>query len=356
MKITFLSYYSGILPRGVEVFVHNLANRLIGLGDEVEVIQSGNALSNSLYRTIRIPMPINNLGQGYILIILNQILDFINGGVFTLKALRHITSKTQIVVPTNNRLQAVIIKLWSFFRKYKILISGHGGPGLDERIALWTFPNVFVALSTPQEDWAKKSNPFIKILKIPNGIDLEEFNPKSKPVMLDLPGPIVLCAAAIWPWMKRQHLLIQAMQHVPNVSLLLVGDGEGRAEIEKLGNKLLPGRFMLKSFAHKDMPGVYTACDLFAYPTSPWESFGIVLLEGMSSGLGSVVTDDPIRREIVGEAGLYVDPTNVRAFAKTISDGLRTDWKDAPRKQASKFSWNVISQKYQELFLQLITK
>jgi len=103
-------------------------------------------------------------------------------------------------------------------------------------------------------------------------------------------------------------------------------------------------------FSHQTMPFVYTACDLFSYPTSPWESFGIAMLEAMASGLPVVATDDPIRREIVGNAGLFVDPTDSAAYARVLEKALNTNWGDKPRHQAAKFSWDKIVALYDLCF------
>ena len=41
MKIAFLSFYSGVVYRGVETFVHELANRLHNSGHNITVYQFG---------------------------------------------------------------------------------------------------------------------------------------------------------------------------------------------------------------------------------------------------------------------------------------------------------------------------
>jgi glycosyltransferase involved in cell wall biosynthesis len=101
------------------------------------------------------------------------------------------------------------------------------------------------------------------------------------------------------------------------------------------------------------MPSVYATADLFSYPTSTWESFGIVLVEAIASGLGVVATDDPIRREIVGNAGIFVDPTDTKAYSEALKEALETNWGDEPRKQAEKFSWDKIAKQYEKLFTDL---
>lgn len=248
----------------------------------------------------------------------------------------HVDSDSKIVITTNGRLDAIFTKIWCMLYWVKLIIPGQSGFGWDDKLNLWLFPDVFVALTEYQKQWAQKINPFAKIVKIPNGVDLQKFNPKNKPLTIDKPKPVILCVGAvktskIGEISKRQKLLVKAGRK-NGASILLVGPG-GDMEVK-----------------HNDMPGVYTACDLFSYPTSQRESFGIAMLEAMASGLAVVATDDPIRREIVGDAGLFVDPNNTDEYARKLKEALDINWGDKPRKRAEKFSWGKIAKDYEKLF------
>ncbi len=355
MKIIFLSYFSGMVSRGVETYVHELGNRLTKYGHEVVVYQKGNKLSDSLYKTIviRDDNQLNRSGKlGRIINAYNSINNVLK---FSNKVFKELDKDTDIVIATNGRGQSVKSKLWTRKNNSKLVISGQAGPGFDERIVLWSFPDVFIPLTDFQKEWAKKANPFVNVVnKIPNGVDLDKFSKYVQPINVYLPKPIVLCAAALWPDMKRQHLLIKAMKNV-DASLLLAGQGEGEDQLNKLGLRLLgKKRFLIKSFKHHEMPGVFASTDLFSFPTSAWESFGIVLVEAMASGLGVVATDDLIRREIVGDAGTFVDPNDIDEYTKALNFALNKDWGNKPRNQAEKFSWDIIAKQYNNLFNELV--
>lgn len=257
--------------------------------------------------------------------------------------------KYDIVIPTNGRLQVFIVRLITWLTGSKMIVSGQSGVGLDDRLNLYAMPNVFVAISSYALDKSKKINPFVKSVYIPNGVSLENFTLQGETLQLKLERPIILCVSALVGW-KRLDLVIKAVSKLKKGSLLLVGKGDQENNLQKLGDELLPNRFKIMSFIHKDMPKVFRSADLFTFPTVPWESFGIVLVEAMASGLPVVATDDPIRREIVGDAGLFVDPTNTEEYAKTIEKALNTNWGDMPRKQAEKFSWDKIALEYEKLF------
>jgi glycosyltransferase involved in cell wall biosynthesis len=346
MKIAFLSFYSGEVYRGVETFVHELGNRLTKMGHEVTIYQNGQEVPGAKYETVSIGIKID-LNK------VNTYIPFVNYygrrvGSFTLKVLKRIDKDTDILFPTNGQWQALLASLWGKTHKTKVVISGQSGPGFDDRINLWTFPDRFVALTSYQKDWAKKANPFVKVEKIPNGVDLRKFNDRVRPISLDLPRPIILSVAAFDFW-KRLDLSIKAVSRLNGASLLLVGKGPQEEKLKKLGEKLLPGKFKMMSFPHAQMPGVYRAADIFTYPTVSWESFGIVLVEAMASGLPVVANNDDIRREIVGRAGVLVDPINTDAYAIALENAMRLKWGKRPQNQAKKFDWDKIAGQYQKL-------
>lgn len=332
MNIAFLSYHSGTVSRGVETFVDKFSNILTHLGHKITVFQGSPNQKKSIYKTV--------------------VIEAGNIKEFTKKTLSQISLDTEIIFPTNGRWQSLLCKIWSIRNKKKMVISGQSGPGIDDRINLWTFPDAFVVLTEFQENWARRANPFVKISKIPNGVNLEKFNSQVKKINISLPKPIILCVAALYPE-KRNDLIIKAVSKMEKGSLLLVGKGPEEENYKKLASELLPGRFEIISQPHDQMPSVYQSADLFTFATVPWESFGIVLIEAMASDLPVVATDDPIRREIVGPAGVFVDVTDTDAYAKSLEDALSKNWQNIPRHQAEKFSWDKISSEYEKLFKSL---
>lgn len=307
LKIAVLNKYQGVVERGAETFVSEVSKRLEKDFD-VDVISKVNYLD--IYK-----------------------------------------KKYNIVIPTNGRVQVFLIRIISWLSGAKMVISGQSGLGADDKWNLLCKPDVFVALTNYQEKWAKKFRPNINIKVIPNGVDIKRFKPMTKGVNFDLPGPLVLTVGALEE-IKRHDLLIKACAQT-KTSLLIVGKGSRENELQELGNKLMSGRFKIVNFKHLDMPGVYRHADLFAYSTMPWESFGIVMVEAMACNLPIVASDDPIRREIVGDAGIFVNPTNIDAYTDTLEKALSKKWGNIPRKQAEKFNWDEIWNKYKQLFEEL---
>lgn len=306
MKIVFLNKYQNKVNRGAETFVVELAKRL--------------AQKHKV---------------------------FINKSLF----------QGDVVVPLNGRWQAVIVRIVTFLTGAKMVISGQSGPGFDDRWNLYCFPDTFVALSDFAYRWARRINPFVKVIKIPNGVDLRKFkNQKAKIKNTNQKSKIVLSVGAFTKD-KRHDLTIKAVTKLTEARLLLVGSGgDKKEEIKSLGASLLGDRFEIKSVSREKMPEVYKKASVFAYPTVPWESFGIAMVEAMASGLPVVATDDSIRREIVGDAGLFVNPEDIEEYSLSLRKALETDWGNKPRKQAEKFDWDKISLEYEKLFKELIQK
>ena len=336
MKIAFLNIYQGGVERGAETFVSELSKRL-EKNHNVTVFEGRKqplARWPILWRTFLDPQ-----GLGVAL--------------FTLKLIPKLwKERYDIVIPLNGGWQPAFVRIVTWLYGGKMVISGQSGKGGDDRNNLWSLPNAFLALSTKLKAWAKSVNPFVGIFRIPNGVDIEKFKPAGGKASIKLPKPIILSAGALNEE-KRMDLVIKAVAKLGNASLLIVGKGPQKSKLEKLGKELLGGRFQLTSFEFKDMPKVYRAADLFTL-ASPWyRSFEIVLVEAMASGLAVVANKDEIRREIVGRAGILVDPANTNAYAIALENALKLRWGKRPVNQAKKFDWDKIALKYEKLFSDL---
>ena len=337
MKIVFLNIYQGQVNRGAETFVLELSRRLKKMGHEVSII-SGQSTSPKrwpiLWRLFIDPQSIAIF-------------------LFTLKNLPALwREKYDVVIPVNGGWQPALVRLVTWLYKGKMVISGQSGIGWDDRNNLWSFPDTFIALSTKAKNWAKRANPFVKIKYIPNGVDTNKFTPRGQRLKISLKKPVILCVGALVPT-KRIDLVIRAVSKLKGVSLLIVGAGDLKAELKRIGKGMLGDRFELTKVPFEKMPQVYRAADVFTLVSEPYYSFEIVLVEAMASGLSVVANKDEIRTEIVGEAGILVDPQDTDSYAKAIKKALATKWTDKPRHQAKKFSWDRIVKEYDKLFKEI---
>jgi Glycosyltransferase len=93
----------------------------------------------------------------------------------------------------------------------------------------------------------------------------------------------------------------------------------------------------------EDLPALYTAAKCFVYP-SYFEGFGIPTLEAMRCGTPTITSDRTCFPEIIGDAGLMVDPFDERAILEVLvrvlgDEKLRKELSEKGTKRASLYDW-----------------
>jgi glycosyltransferase involved in cell wall biosynthesis len=110
--------------------------------------------------------------------------------------------------------------------------------------------------------------------------------------------------------------------------------------------------------SHEDMPYIYSLAKLLMMPSYS-ESFGLPLVEAMACGCPVITSTTSCCPEIVGDAGIVVDPTDVKGLTFAISSIL-TDQELSQRltekgiKKASEYSWTNSAKKVIRIFNELI--
>jgi len=149
---------------------------------------------------------------------------------------------------------------------------------------------------------------------------------------LSVDGPLLLTVKRLHP-VGGHDLLLRAMAElvrlVPNVRLIIAGDGELRGELEQLSVSLGLGsrvRFV-GQVDNRDLPRYYAAADLFVLP-SRIESWGTVMLEALACGTRVVATDTAGAREAQGyfDRDITLETrATPDALASAIAGALRED-------------------------------
>lgn len=98
----------------------------------------------------------------------------------------------------------------------------------------------------------------------------------------------------------------------------------------------------------EELPLWYNAAIVFAYP-SIYEGFGLPVLEAMACGTPVIASDTSALPEVVGRAGILLNPHDERAWASALGDLLSNPEKQTSlarqaRVQAAKFSWERAAQ------------
>lgn len=191
---------------------------------------------------------------------------------------------------------------------------------------------------------------------IPNGVDLERFQPgPSQRAEFGLPEgvPLVLMVSALIE-SKRVADGIAAVARLPGVHLAVAGDGPQRAELRQMTGQLMPGRFHNFTTTADRMPALYRSADAFLH-LSRDESFGNVYVEAMATGLPSVAWDLPRTRWIMGDTGILVPDLDQNALVEGLSAALgHAPASSGQLERAKRFSWQTIAGEYERFLKEVV--
>jgi glycosyltransferase involved in cell wall biosynthesis len=187
---------------------------------------------------------------------------------------------------------------------------------------------------------------------INNSIDSRRFNPyydEYKAIRAELgigKDELVIVSVARFTSQKQPLKLIRAFARlsgqVPNVRLLMIGDGEEKEAAIKLIRSLgIAEKVILQPF-RQDIPDVLAGSDIYVLP-SLWEAFPIALLEAMSMGKAVIGTNVDGTPEIIrdGENGLLIGIEDLEADLEKALVKLSTD-----RELRERLQQNAISSIY----------
>jgi glycosyltransferase involved in cell wall biosynthesis len=159
---------------------------------------------------------------------------------------------------------------------------------------------------------------------LPNGFDASLFNPGSRSEAWreaqGASGKLALLFLSRLVWEKDLRVLADTYEQLrakrDDFVMVVVGDGPAREDFEKL----MPGAIFLGHQSGEALSAAYASSDLFVFPSTT-ETFGLVTLEAMASGLVPIAADAGGASELIehGVSGLLFPPRDADAFAREIA-------------------------------------
>lgn len=224
-----------------------------------------------------------------------------------------------------------------------------------------------IAVSIPAKDYIARYFPYdYKI--IPNGVNLERFAVKRKPLPALSPGYFNLLFVGHAQFKRKglRYMLeayrILKKEHA-NLRLIIAGTKwEGRNRPPELDDSDLNDILYLGTVSDDDLISLYQNVDLFCAPSTGRESFGIVLIEAMAAGAPIVSTNiDGYSMVATHEHdALLVPPKNSVALAgginRLIQDPvLRERLVNQGKQTVQKYSWKILAQDVLNYYAQQMT-
>jgi phosphatidylinositol alpha-mannosyltransferase len=204
---------------------------------------------------------------------------------------------------------------------------------------------------------------------IPNGIDVGRYRaPDVRAIDRYRDGrPVVLFLGRLeyrkgfkyllraWPWVRAV---------VQDVRLLVVGaysKRQKRTYVHYARRHGILGVRFVGRVSEEEKPRYYRTADVFCAPNTGFESFGIILLEGMAAGVPVVASDIPGFRTVLddGIQGVLVEPRQPQAIAKAIIDLLttperRSQMGQAGQAKAAEYDWSRVARRVLAFYEQVL--
>ncbi len=160
---------------------------------------------------------------------------------------------------------------------------------------------------------------------------------------------------------KGQKDLVYAfkdlVQEVPNLVLLIAGEGFLRKELEDLIHTLdLQDKIYLLGY-REDVPHLLALADYFIFP-SYYEGLSGALVEAILAKKPCVVSNIPENRECFPEmGGLFFTAGDVKELKKRMQEALSLDWKtklaESQEYARAKFNIQTVSKEYEDFYKEI---
>ena len=219
-----------------------------------------------------------------------------------------------------------------------------------------------IAVSEPARAFVQRYFPAFPMRVIPNGVDVSVYRPGLAPIrhLRDE----CLNVLFVGRLEKRKGLgdLLRAYRamsmRIPQTRLIIVGDGPLRGRVESyVARHRLPNVVVAGYVPDSVKPRYYNSADIFCAPATGAESFGIVLLEALASGLPVVATEVPGYMSVLesGRDSLTVQPKNWRELAASLvilarDAELRRRLSDYAIQKARRYSWELVASEVIEVY------
>jgi phosphatidylinositol alpha-mannosyltransferase len=219
-----------------------------------------------------------------------------------------------------------------------------------------------IAVSEPARSFFNRYFPDFPLRIIPNGIDIEVFKPGLSPIRHLRDDCVNILFVGRLEKRKGLGDLLRGYEfmraRVPHSRLIIVGDGPLRGKVESYITRHRVPNVVLAGYVPDSVkPRYYNSADIFCAPATGAESFGIVLLEAMASGLPVVATEVPGYMSVLepGRDSLTVRPKGwaelgAALIVLTRDAELRRRMGAYGHEKARRYAWETVASQVIEVY------
>lgn len=193
---------------------------------------------------------------------------------------------------------------------------------------------VMVATQSLREELTARG--FKNVRPWSRGVDLQAFHPEPKEAW-DLPRPIFAYVGRV---AVEKNLKAFLELDLPG-SKLVVGDGPQRKALEKD----FPNAHFAGARFGTELAAAYAGADVFVFP-SKTDTFGLVVLEALASGLPVAAYPVTGPKDILGESAVPVGALNEDLRVACL-EALKVD-RSACRPFAETYSWRACAERFMD--------
>lgn len=207
-----------------------------------------------------------------------------------------------------------------------------------------------------------------RVTVIPNGVS-KTFYPRTAEEssearrQLEIESSAYLLSVGSLEPRKNLHRLLEAWRRIQNsvpadIELVVVGPRNPNPRVfGDVALRSIPPRVHFTGYVPDEcLPALYSGALAFVYP-SLYEGFGLPPLEAMACGTPVVTSRGSSLDEVVGDAGILVNPLDTNSIAEGIlrilsDDTLRSSLREKALLRSKTFTWEDAAQRTLQLLLE----
>lgn len=286
--------------------------------------------------------------------------------------IKHLTSQELAYILKYLKLERTVVTCYDLIPW--IYENNHGKYWRDIMEGLKKADTIITISEFSKNEIIKELNyPEERIEIVSVAVDHEIYTPNRdktilKPLNIPENHKTILYVGSETPRMNLDFLLkslSRLKKTFPDFKLVKVGEPQSFGAREHFLNSIIKNglekNVMFTGYVAEDeLPKWYNASDLLVYPCL-YAGFGVPPLEAMACGTPVITSNTSSLPEVVGDAGLMVDPKDTEAMSKSMhelltNESMKEELVSRGLKRSKLFKWDDGARKTQEIYKNLLNK